>query len=326
MNNDAPLNELDYLIFTVDGQAIYSIGNNIFNSSNVEDIPTFLSGLVTGVQSFSQLLRSELRIVTAVGQKSIFRIIVSPEYMIEPRDDRDIDKILLERRLGKLLNEEMNWKREPQRGLCLGFEVISRPFWVEFPDVTEGFQLHYMREMAENFFTAFSDQIRKFDFNFDPELMEKTIGNESRAIRTTIDLGHPVFVKKFEATVIFTDNQFSMNIEGDDYDNPLINEVVSATAATLYTGMNYPFKFSDNETKEGWMVVDFGGTETVGSSLFIYGKEQETSGERAVILTIAVAEKSKYVLGGKGDVSTIMRDLRDKARKETTLLKKKQLI
>ncbi len=117
MNNDAPLNELDYLIFTVDGQAIYSIGNNIFNSSNVEDIPTFLSGLVTGVQSFSQLLGSELRIVTAVGQKSIFRIIVSPEYMIEPKDDRDIDKILLERRLGKLLNEEMNWKKEPQRGL-----------------------------------------------------------------------------------------------------------------------------------------------------------------------------------------------------------------
>ena len=180
--------------------------------------------------------------------------------------------------------------------------------------------------MAENFLTAFSDQIRKFDFNFDPELMEKTIGNESRAIRTTIDLGHPVFVKKFEATVIFTDNQFSMNIEGDEYDNPLINEVVSATAATLYTGMNYPFKFSDNETKEGWMVVDFGGTESVGSSLFIYGKEQETSGERAVILTIAVAEKSKYVLGGKGDVSTIMRDLRDKARKETTLLKKNQTI
>ncbi len=64
------------------------------------------------------------------------------------------------------------------------------------------------------------------------------------------------------------------------------------------------------------------GTETIGSSLFIFGKEHETSGEKAVILTIAVVEKSQYVLGGKGDVSTIMRDLRDKARKETITLKK----
>ncbi len=45
MDNDAPLNELDYLIFTVDGQAIYSIGNNIFDASNVKDMPSFLSGL-----------------------------------------------------------------------------------------------------------------------------------------------------------------------------------------------------------------------------------------------------------------------------------------
>lgn len=307
------LGELDFILFTVDGQAICSLGKNIFDHTKLKDMPLFLSGLISGVKSFSQLLEREIKIVTAIGQRQIYQVVISPEYIIEPYS-KDIDQILLDRRMGIKSTDEMGWKKEPQRGLCIGFKVIQGPFWTDFPDITQGFQLYFMREIAENFYTAFADQIRNLDLNIDPEKVRKIIGwTGHRPHMEQIDLGHPVFTKKMEATVIFTDNNYSMNI--DQYmESKTKSEVMCSTAATLYTGLTHTFGFDENEKKEGWMVIDFGGTDTMGTSLFVFGKESEKHGTKVIILAIAVHEKEKYVHGGKGDFSSIMRDLNDRAR------------
>ena len=313
------MRELDHIIFTLDGQAICSLGKNIFTYTKLEDIQIFLSGLITGVRSFSQLLESELKTVTAIGQKQIFRIVVSPEYFIESRDDIDIEKLLLDKRLGRRLWEETVWKKEPQRGLCIGFKVVQNPFWIDFPDITQGFNLYYLREMAENFYTEFADQIRNYDLNFDLKKVKETINwNGTRSSMTTIDLGHPVFAKNMEATVIFTENNCSINIDWDLVESKMKSEALCSIAATLYTGVNHTFGFAENDKKEGWMVVDFIGTSTMGSSLFVFGKEIEKNGNTVLILAIAVTKKDKYVIGGKGDVSNIMRTLCDKAREIAT--------
>ncbi|MFQ6123330.1 MAG: hypothetical protein ACE5R6_01805 [Candidatus Heimdallarchaeota archaeon] len=310
-----PMGELDTIIFALDGQAICSLGKNIFDQAKLKDMPMFLSGLISGIKSFSQLLERDIKIVTAIGTRQIIQVIISPEYVIEPISN--IDQILLDKRMGIKSTDEMGWKQEPQRGLCIGFKVIQGPFWIDYPDITQGFQLYFLREMAENFFSAFADQIRNFDFNFDPGRVRKIIGwTGMRPPFEQIDLGHPVFKKKMEATVIFTDNNYIINI--DRYlESKMKSEAMCSTAATLYTGLTHTFGFDENVRKEGWMVIDFfGGTDAMGSSLFVFGKEKESEKNGTeVILAIAVAEKEKYVHGGKGDFSSIMKDLSDRARK-----------
>ncbi|MFX0117638.1 MAG: hypothetical protein ACFFB3_24045, partial [Candidatus Hodarchaeota archaeon] len=208
-NYTEPLGELDYILFTLDGQAICSLGKNIFDHTKLKDMPMFLSGLISGVKSFSQLLEREIKIVTAIGQRQIYQVVISPEYIIEPIDDRGVDQILLDKRMGRGLMDEMGWKKEPQRGLCIGFKVIPGPFWTDFPEI-QGFQLYFLREMAENFYAEFAEQIRNLDFNFDSNKVRKIIGwTGLRPPMEHIDLGHPVFTKKMEATVIFTDNNYS---------------------------------------------------------------------------------------------------------------------
>ncbi|MFX0201100.1 MAG: hypothetical protein ACFFCW_33695 [Candidatus Hodarchaeota archaeon] len=307
-----PMGELDYILFTLDGQAICSLGKDIFEQTKLKDMPMFLSGLISGVKSFSQVLERDIKIVTAIGQKQIYQVVISPEYVIEPIDDRGVDQILLDKRLGRGWVD--GWKKEPQRGLCIGFKIIPGPFWTDFPDITQGFQLYFLREMAENFYTAFADQIRNLDFNFDLDSVRKIIGwTGLRPPMEQIDLGHPVFTKKMKATVIFTDNNYSIDI--DQYlESKMKSEVMCSTAATLYTGLTHTFGFDENEKKEGWMVIDFGGTDTMGSSLFVYGKESYKNEVKIIILAIAVAEKDKYVLGGKGDFSSIMRNLCNRTR------------
>jgi len=308
--------ELDHLLFTIDGQAICSLGKDIFTQTTLQEVPTFLSGLITGVRSFSHLLERELQIITVIGKKQITRVLVSPEYVIEPRVENDVDQVLLNRRLGKRVWEESHGvEKEPQRGICIGFQVTDNPFWVvDFPNPSKGFRLFWLREMAENFYTEFAEQIRNFDFNFDDNYVKTTIGwNGAKSTITTIDLGHPVFIQEMEATVIFRDNEFSISFDDGVYESQIKSDVVCSTAATLYTGLNHAFQFV--EEGEGWMIVDFGGKDTIGSSLFVFGKDWEASNrDKTCILAVAVAKKDKYEFGGQGDLSNIMRTLREKAR------------
>ncbi|MFQ6124713.1 MAG: hypothetical protein ACE5R6_08930 [Candidatus Heimdallarchaeota archaeon] len=195
---------LTSIIFTIDGQPIYTLGKDLFESSEINEPAIFFTGLLKGVRDFSTVFEMELRTITAIGKKFVIKVLLSPIYTIESGLQRDIESIVLEERLtGKKPFEQMGWKKENQTGFAIGFKVQEIPFYDDFPDLSRSLELHSLRKIAQTFYTEFADKIKQFDFNFKSHEVITALRRHSHRIfgPQIIDVGHPVYLRKMEMTL-----------------------------------------------------------------------------------------------------------------------------
>ena len=314
---------LTSVIFTIDGQPVCMLGKDIFESSEFSEPAIFFTGLLQGVRDFSTVFETELKTVTAIGKDFLVKVLLSPTYTIESVVQRDLEDIMLEERLtGKKPMEEMGWKKEDQTGFAIGFEIQKIPFYAEFPDLSRSLELYSLRKIAQIFYTDFADRIKRYDLDIKPhEVMVALQQRIHRIIgQQIIDVGHPVYLQKMELTIVQENGSLEVE-EPSKYHkiSPYLeSSTLGAIVTTIYTSMNALFNFAANPSREGGLIIDFGGPEIIGYSLFSYGKEiLETKRDpetKTLILCLMIGEKEKYVLGGKGEIPTIMKELRDKIR------------
>jgi len=314
---------LTSIIFTIDGQPICTLGKDLFEASEINEPAIFFTGLLKGVRDFTTVFEMELRTVTAIGKNFLVKVLLSPIYTIESAIQRDIESIMLEERLtGKKPFEQMGWKKEDQTGFAIGFEVQKIPFYEDFPDLSRSLELHTLRKIAQTFYTDFADKIKRFDFDFEPHEVITAIRHRSHRIfgPHIIDVGHPVYLRKMEMTLIQRND--SIEVEETVKDVHLSPYLESNTlgpiVSTIYTSMDAVFNFTGNSNHEGGVIIDFGGPEHIGYSLFSYGKEiratRHEPEKKSLVFCLVISEKQKYVIGGKGEIPEIMRELRDKVR------------
>jgi len=312
---------LTSVIFTIDGQPVCRLGKDIFEASNLNEPVIFFTGLLQGVRDFSMVFETELRTVTAIGKDYLVKVILSPTYTIESTIQRDLESVKLEERLtGKKLLEQMGWTKKDRTGFAIGFEVLKIPFYTDFPDFSRNLELYTIRKLAQTFYTDFADNIRKFDLDISPQDVITAIRKRSRGYFAPqiVDVGHPIYVRRMDTTIIHNESSLEVEdvIENGKLSPYLTGSALGAIVSTIYTSMDALFNFASGSNQEGDLIIDFGGTENIGYSLFASGVTivEGASGntKKTLILSVMIAEKEKYVLGGKGEVPTIIEELRNK--------------
>ncbi len=320
MANDSDiLAGLTSIIFTIDGQPICTLGKDLFEASEFNEPVIFFTGLLKGVRDFTTVFEMELRTVTTIGKNFLVKVLLSPIYTIESAVQRDIESIKLEERLtGKKPFEQMGWKKEDQTGFAIGFEVQKIPFYEDFPDLSRSLELHTLSKIAQTFYTDFADKIKRFDFDFDTHEVISALQQRRHRIfgPHIIDVGHPVYLRKMEMTLIQSNSSIEVeesvkNVHLSPY---LEINTLGSIVSTIYTSMDALFNFTGDPNHEGGLIIDFGGPEHIGYSLFSYGKEiratRDESVRKLLVLCMLISEKQKYVIGGKGEIPEIMRELR----------------
>ena len=309
------------VIFTVDGQPVCTLGKDIFEASKLEEPAIFFSGLIKGVRDFSSVLETELKTITAIGPDFLVKVLLSPTYTIESNVQRDIESMVLEERLtGKKPLEQMGWKREHQTGFAIGFEILRIPFYSDLPDFSRSLELLTIRKLAQTFYTDFADLIRQYKFDISPHEVITAIKKYRRGLNVPqiVDAGHPVYSRKMEFTAIHNDNSLVVedNIEHNSLSPHLTSDILGAIVSTIYSSMDSLFGFTAN-SKKGDLIIDFGGSDVIGYSLFASGIKTSSLGtekKKTLFLSIIIGEKEKYAMGGKGSTSLIIEELRKKAR------------
>lgn len=305
------LGGLHSVFFTVGGNVIFSLGETIFREHVDEDTAELLfPALLSSLRSFSQLFEMDLGVIVAVGREYIYKIVLSPQYLIEKRVQKDLHEERLARRLG--IREKASKSFE---GFAIGFEVVKNPFYADFPEVLQGLELHALRELAEAFFTEFNDQILNQDYNFDLPTVRNLLGTQGRRRSHIVDVGHPVYQKGLDATIYYTRDKLSLDIHYEMANAEIQSDALARIVTTIYTSLNDMLGFANNPDREGTIIIDFKGLETLGYSLFTFGKQFEEGKKEGVILSIMVGEKESYYLGGRSEIPDIVRDLKDKTQK-----------
>lgn len=309
-DGEPPSRRLDSVLFTVNGNVICSIGEGTFRDHLREDAELLFPALLSSLRSFSRLFEMDLKMIIAVGRDYVYKVILSPQYLIEKRVQKDPSEVKLATRLG--LGEEPVKSYE---GFAIGFEVTKNPFYVDFPEVLQGLEIHTLREMAEVFFTEFADNILKQDFNFDRTLVRKTLIPHGNRRPLIVDVGHPRYRKGLDATIYYTMDKLSLDIHYKMENSNIQIDALARIVTTIYTSLNDLLGFADNPDREGAIIIDFGGLETLGNSLFTFGKQLEEHKKEVLILSIMVGEKEKYFLGGRSEIPDIIHRLREKTLK-----------
>lgn len=309
-DGEHPLGRLDSILFTVNGNVVCSLGEGIFRDHLREDAELLFPALLTSLRSFSRLFEMDLKMIIAVGRNYVYKVILSPQYLIEKRIQKDPSEVKLAIRLG--LGEEPVKSFE---GFAIGFEVAKNPFYVDFPEVLQGLELHTLREMAEVFFTEFADKIMKQDFNFDYTTVIKTLKPHRSRSPLIVDVGHPHYRKGLDATIYYTMDKLSLDIHYEMENSNIQSDALARIVTTIYTSLNDLLGFANNSDREGAIIIDFGGFETLGYSLFTFGKQFEEHKKEVLILSIMVGEKEKYFLGGRSEIPEIIHELQEKTLK-----------
>lgn len=309
-DGEPPLGRLDSVLFTVNGNVVCSLGEGIFRDHLREDAELLFPALLSSLRSFSRLFEMDLKMIIAVGRDYIYKVILSPQYLIEKRVQKDPSEVKLAIRLG--LGEEPVKSYE---GFAIGFEINKNPFYIDFPEVLRGLELHTLREMAEVFFTEFGDKILKQDFNFDSTFVKKTLSPHGSRRPLIVDVGHPRYQKGLDATIYYTMDKLSLDIHYELENSNIQSDALARIVTTIYTSLNDLLGFANNPDREGAIIIDFGGLETLGSSLFTFGKQFEEHDKEVLILSIMVGEKEKYFLGGRSEIPDIIYGLREKTLK-----------
>jgi hypothetical protein len=324
---------LTSVIFTIDGQPVCRLGKDIFEASNLNEPAIFFTGLIQGVRDFSTVFETELRTVTAIGQDFLVKVILSPTYTVESTVQRDLESVKLEERLtGKKLLEQMGWTRKDRTGFAIGFEVIKIPYYTDFPDFSRNLELYTIRKLAQTFYTDFADNIRKYDLDISPQEVIKAIRKRGRGYFAPqiVDVGHPIYVRRMETTIIHNESSLEVEdlIEHSKLSPFLTGNTLGAIVSTIYTSMDALFNFASGSNREGDLIIDFGGIENIGYSLFASGvtivEEASGNAQKALIMSVMIGAKEKYVLGGKGEVPTIIEELRTKVDSKVKARKKKK--
>jgi len=314
------LGGLNSVLFTVDGNVICSLGEDIFRDHQERDNAELIfPALLSSLRSFSRLFEMDLKLIITVGHDHIYKVILSPQYLIEKRVQKDPSEVKLAIRLG--LGEKPVKSYE---GFAIGFEVTKNLFYVDFPEVLRGLELHTLREMAEVFFTEFADNILNRDFNFDSNVVKKILGTHGSRRPLFVDVGHPLYQKGLDATIYFTKDKFSLDIHYEMADSKIQSDALARIVTTIYTSLNDLLGFGNNPDREGAIIIDFGGLETLGYSLFAFGKQFEEHKKDVLILSIMVGEKEKYFLGGRSEIPDIILGLREKALKKVPKLREER--
>ncbi len=309
-DGELPLGRLDSILFTVNGNVVCSLGEGIFRDHLREDAELLLPALLASLRSFSRLFEMDLKMIIAVGRDYVYKVILSPQYLIEKRVQKDPSAVELAIRLG--IGDQPVKSYE---GFAIGFEVNKNPFFVDFPEVLQGLELHTLREMAEVFFTEFSDKILKQDFNFDSTIVKKTLSPHGSRRPLIIDVGHPRYRKGLDATIHYTMDKLSLDIHYEMENSNIQSDALARIVTTIYTSLNDLLGFANNPDQEGAIIIDFGGLETLGNSLFTFGKQFEEQDKEVLILNVMVGEKEKYFLGGRSEIPDIIHGLREKTLK-----------
>ncbi len=317
------------VIFTVDGQPVCTLGKDIFEASKLEEPAIFFSGLIKGVRDFSTVLETELKTVTAIGPEFLVKVILSPTHTIESTVQRDIESMVLEERLtGKKPLEQMGWKREHQTGFAIGFEILRIPYYSDLPDFSRSLELLTIRKLAQTFYTDFADRIRQYQFDISSHEVITAIKKHRRGfyVPQIVDVGHPVYSRKMEFTAVHNNNSLVIedNIEHNSLSPHLTSNILGAIVSTIYSSMDSLFGFTANSNK-GDLIIDFGGSDVIGYSLFASGNTISIPGteqKKTIFLSMMIGEKEKYVMGGKGSISLIVEELRNKVRARANKLPK----
>jgi len=307
------LGSLNYILFTVNGNVVFSLGEDAFrNSLDRDQIDYLFPSLISSLRSFSRLFEMDLKMISTIGHDYIYKMIFSHQYRIEERVQKDPSQVSLAQHLG--IEEKPGKLYE---GFAIGFEVTKNPFFTDFPDILLGLELYSLREIADAFFTEFSDEILKQQFNFDSDDVEKILGMQRSRNSHIVDIGHPRYQKGLEATIYYTKDRLSMDIHFEMADSSIQSDALARIVTTIYTSLNELLGFANNPDREGAIIIDFGGLETLGYSLFAFGKHIKEQKMDTLILSIMVGEKEQYYIGGSSEIPGIIHELREKTLKKT---------
>ena len=312
MEGDAALlGGLNSVLFTVSGNVIFSLGENIFKNHVGQDtVELLFPPLISSLRSFSQLFEMDLGVIIAVGRDYIYKVVLSPLYLIEKRIQQEPGAASLAKRLGITERQPLSLE-----GFAIGFEVTKNPFLADFPEVLQGLELHIVRELAEAFFTEFNDQILAQNYDFDLATVRTLLGTHGRRQRHIVDVGHPLYRKGLDATIYYTRDKLSLDIHYEMANAEIQSDALARVVTTIYTSLNEMLGFANNPDDEGTLIIDFKGLETLGYSLFTFGKQFEEQNKEGLILSIMVGEKESYYLGGRSEIPDIVRELKDKTQK-----------
>jgi hypothetical protein len=308
------LGGLDYILFTVNGNVVFTLGEDAFLRSLDQDQLDYLfPSLISSLRSFSRLFEMDLKMISTVGHNYIYKMILSSQYRIEERVQKDLSQVRLAQHLGIEERPEKLYE-----GFAIGFEVTRNPFFTDFPEVLLGLELYTLREIADAFFTEFSEEILSQQLHFDAADVEKILGLQTSRNTHFVDIGHPRYQKGLEATVYYTKDRLSMDIHYELADSSIQSDALARIVTTIYASLNELLGFSNNPDREGAIIIDFGGLETLGYSLFAFGKHIEDQNRDALVLSILVGEKEQYYIGGSSEIPGILHELREKTLKKTS--------